>query len=453
MGKTNDHAIVVGGSIGGLLGAKVLSNYYKKVTIIERDPETAISNLLPRDGVPQGQFFHLMIPKGLSATEQLIPNFIDRLIAKGAHEVDFFNEFRRSDIKDMKVRFKSEKKVMLMSRILLEDVIRSFIIEIPNIEFMYHTVAKGLLSNAKENEITGVRLTNLTKHEESILHGDLVVDASGASTLFPEWLDALGYDKPVKTELEIDYIQLVRRYQVPTEFQPDWKCSVYRAPTLRKEGQFSRIEDTQTGPQWSVSFTRHFGEPIESDEKGFLKYAQTILDPDLYEVLEKSKPITPIRELRVPKAWKYNYSTLKRLPKGFIAMGDALCLWPPATGLGITMAVEVALIIDSVISKENMHNLQNNNRSFFIAAEKHIEEYWNLKINMEFKSLINPGKGFPSNFINWYKDSISSLCNEDPKVLEILTSVATSEKHIRALFQPAVFSRVLKLQFKKWLKG
>ena len=47
------HAVVIGGSIGGLLSGRVLSQYFDQVTIVERDslPET----IEPRKGVPQGR--------------------------------------------------------------------------------------------------------------------------------------------------------------------------------------------------------------------------------------------------------------------------------------------------------------------------------------------------------------------------------------------------------------
>lgn len=32
-----DHAVVIGGSIAGLISARVLSDYFDKVTVLERD--------------------------------------------------------------------------------------------------------------------------------------------------------------------------------------------------------------------------------------------------------------------------------------------------------------------------------------------------------------------------------------------------------------------------------
>lgn len=55
----NNHAIVIGGSMAGLLVARILSDRFKQVTLIERDqfPEEAI----PRKGTPQSRHIHVLL--------------------------------------------------------------------------------------------------------------------------------------------------------------------------------------------------------------------------------------------------------------------------------------------------------------------------------------------------------------------------------------------------------
>ena len=51
-GANGAHAVVVGGSMAGLLAARVLANHFEQVTIVERD---ALSDTIhTRKGVPQG---------------------------------------------------------------------------------------------------------------------------------------------------------------------------------------------------------------------------------------------------------------------------------------------------------------------------------------------------------------------------------------------------------------
>ena len=52
------HAVVLGASISGLLAARVLSDHYDQVTLVERDLLTGDGS--PRRGVPQAQ--HVCTP-------------------------------------------------------------------------------------------------------------------------------------------------------------------------------------------------------------------------------------------------------------------------------------------------------------------------------------------------------------------------------------------------------
>jgi glycine/D-amino acid oxidase-like deaminating enzyme len=54
----NRHAVVIGASMAGLLAARVLSDHFEQVTIIEGDqlPEGGE----PRKGVPQGRHAHIL---------------------------------------------------------------------------------------------------------------------------------------------------------------------------------------------------------------------------------------------------------------------------------------------------------------------------------------------------------------------------------------------------------
>ncbi len=45
------HAVVIGASMAGLLAARVPSEYFERVTLIERD---RLEGMGPRKGVPQG---------------------------------------------------------------------------------------------------------------------------------------------------------------------------------------------------------------------------------------------------------------------------------------------------------------------------------------------------------------------------------------------------------------
>ncbi len=66
------HAIVIDGSMAGLLAARVLSEHFEQVTIIERDQ--LIDDAEPRKGVPQGRHVHALLAGGASIVGAYFPD-------------------------------------------------------------------------------------------------------------------------------------------------------------------------------------------------------------------------------------------------------------------------------------------------------------------------------------------------------------------------------------------
>src|SRR5580693_10171761 len=83
MGGENSrgHAVVIGASIAGLCAARVLSDFYQRVTVFERDElPTTPSN---RTAVPQGRHVHLLMARGAMEFDGLFPGLLDDMVAAG----------------------------------------------------------------------------------------------------------------------------------------------------------------------------------------------------------------------------------------------------------------------------------------------------------------------------------------------------------------------------------
>jgi phytoene dehydrogenase-like protein len=87
MEKLGEHAVVLGASMGGLVAARVLADFYDKVTVVERDvlPHDAAN----RRGVPQGRHVHALLGRGTAVLNELFPGFADELVGAGAPSVDY----------------------------------------------------------------------------------------------------------------------------------------------------------------------------------------------------------------------------------------------------------------------------------------------------------------------------------------------------------------------------
>src|SRR3954451_16671636 len=81
MGAFSKHAVVIGASIGGLCAARVLSDFYDRVTVYERDDLPA--GPANRSAVPQGRHLHLLMARGAAELESLFPGLLDDMVAAG----------------------------------------------------------------------------------------------------------------------------------------------------------------------------------------------------------------------------------------------------------------------------------------------------------------------------------------------------------------------------------
>ena len=81
MGRSDKHAIVIGASIAGMCAARVLSDFYDRVTVYERDdlPDRPAN----RTAVPQGRHVHLLMARGAQEFEGLFPGLLNDMVAAG----------------------------------------------------------------------------------------------------------------------------------------------------------------------------------------------------------------------------------------------------------------------------------------------------------------------------------------------------------------------------------
>jgi 2-polyprenyl-6-methoxyphenol hydroxylase-like FAD-dependent oxidoreductase len=126
------HAVVLGGSLAGLLTARVLADHFEEVTLIERDayPDTTGA----RKGIPQANHVHGLLARGRKILEELFPGVQDEMIAGGAPVVDMANEVAWFTPAGWGVRFPSDISVLAFTRPLLDLHVRRRLAEHPRVK-------------------------------------------------------------------------------------------------------------------------------------------------------------------------------------------------------------------------------------------------------------------------------------------------------------------------------
>jgi phytoene dehydrogenase-like protein len=80
--RLGQHAVVIGGSIAGLMVARVLTDHFDQVTVLDRDHIEAGTAV--HKSVPQGNHLHALMLGGQQVLSSLYPGFTDRLQQLGA---------------------------------------------------------------------------------------------------------------------------------------------------------------------------------------------------------------------------------------------------------------------------------------------------------------------------------------------------------------------------------
>jgi len=159
--QIGSHAIVLGASMAGLLAARVLADFYPRVTVVERD--TLCDTATVRRGVPQGRHAHGLLMRGAQALEELFPDRLDELVDGGAALFDGTDlsklYFCMNGHLAVRVGASEGLRTYSMTRPFLECHVRRRLRAIPNITVLDdHDVADICVT--AQRRVTGVRVVS-----------------------------------------------------------------------------------------------------------------------------------------------------------------------------------------------------------------------------------------------------------------------------------------------------
>jgi 2-polyprenyl-6-methoxyphenol hydroxylase-like FAD-dependent oxidoreductase len=255
------HAVVIGGSMAGLVATRVLAQHFERVTLIERDqlpdgPEA-------RKGVPQIRHVHVLLKRGETILAQYFPGVLDELRAAGSNCIDMAGDTHWFHFGGWKPRFKSGMEFYCQSRPFLEWKIRSRVAATSGVEILAGVEAKSFLTDASRSRVTGVMVARKSDADrEEALAADLVVDASGRGSRTPAWLAALGVPEPEESVIKVDIGYATALVRPPANSARDWKALfVYMRPPETRLGVIVPVENGM----WMVTLVGWFGDHPAGD--------------------------------------------------------------------------------------------------------------------------------------------------------------------------------------------
>jgi 2-polyprenyl-6-methoxyphenol hydroxylase-like FAD-dependent oxidoreductase len=368
MADHEKRAIVIGGSVAGVLAARVLSEHFAHVTVLERD---ALSEEV-REGVPQAQHAHGLLAGGLAALESLFPGFAEAARTRGGKVVDV-GEFASWTIDGVQLpSMQTGLRGLLMSRVRLEQLLRQRLSHYGNVALRPNARVSALTGHAWQ--ITGVRLDSGQE-----LPADLVVDASGRSSDVPRMLRRFGLKPPseerVKMELRCTSCVVTRKAQ-HLEGR-DGYVYTPTAPVPRGGSALALGED-----RYLVTLIGYLGAHAPRSYRGMIEFARALPDRTLYTLLRDAEPIGEPVELRHPGSVRVRYDRMRHRPRGLLALGDAFCSINPAYGYGMTIAALEVHALRRALGHAEPRTLAQR---FFSEAARIVDIPWSMVAGADFE--------------------------------------------------------------------
>jgi len=423
-------ALIIGGSMAGLLAARVLSDFYNDVTIVERDPLDTEDH---RRGVPQSRHAHGLLAGGLQVIEEFFPGITKEMIGRGAVPADVANDGRWFFEGGCLSRGPSGNMGILLSRPLLENSVRSRVRKLENVRFFTDCSVRHLTSLG--STVTGVRT------EEDIIKADLVIDASGRGSKTPTWLESLKFPVPREEKVEINIAYTTRFFR---RKEGDLGGDTFGACPAEIHNTNSGVILAQEGDRWIVTLIGRFGIQPPQDPQGFMEFAKTLEAPFIYDVVRYAEPIGEATSMRFPASLRRRYEELRRHPKGLLVFGDAICSFNPVYGQGMSVAALQA----KALQRQLLRGSEDLAARFYSNASKVLDAPWNIAVGADLKMPETVGKRtLAGKFIGWYISKLHQFAHHNTNAAQAFLRVTQLLDEPSVLLRPGLALPVLAAHF------
>ena len=429
------NVVIVGGSLAGLLTARVLADRSDHVTIVDRDVLPAGPEA--RKGVPQGRHAHGLLPAGERVIAELFPGLLEELVAAGAQRVTP-PEGKWWQAGGYRIECPDAAASTFFSRPFLEWGVRRRVEALPNVVIV-RASARRLV--AEGDRVVGLEIAT-DDGAVSTLTADLVVDSSGRGSQASRWLADLGYDEPPVAQVHIDMGYASRLYSRTPGRVADhsWYVTVGDVPATKRFGVAFPIEDDR----WIVTLGGCHRDHPPTDDAGYLAFAESLPAGDIADVIRNEEPAGPVITHRLPSNQWRHYDALKRHPAGFVALGDSICSFNPIYGQGMSSAAQQAAALGACIDRAGL-DAPDLWRTFYRKAKKVIANPWGIAAGADFVFPETTGPKPPgTDFINRYVGKVAVAAQHDVKVANALWDVQGLLAPPPSLMKPTMLVRVLR---------
>ncbi|CAF3612622.1 unnamed protein product [Rotaria socialis] len=418
-----EDAIIIGGSIGGIVTAAYLSKYFKRITIIESDDvlnDTFMKSSpgeilnyrcflqsptsLGRSGVSQIYQGHVLEGEGSKILFELFPQLKEKLLTEYGARIHSIKTESRLSASGVLLNQNLTKDFCWLGvdRFTLEIVLRKELcLQLgKKLEWKCNSRVIQLIVDPSLIIVKGIkyRLKQNIGSSPLSMYGDFIIDCTGRHTSSARWLkESFNLTLPtVQIDFGSGYLTFIgERFRTGdlsldsmpivgcTTNSPDNNTGCYITPisTIKTEDKNS------LGALSVIAFHSVNSEcPPNDSYENLLDWTKEHLNSDYYTILKSTKvysPLVPYRHAIDDR--KYAELLGKEWPRNYILLGDAMCTFNPQYGQGMTHACRHARELEKIFDG-NCHKLKDISHIFNRRASVISEECWLLSIVNDWKT-------------------------------------------------------------------
>jgi 2-polyprenyl-6-methoxyphenol hydroxylase-like FAD-dependent oxidoreductase len=435
--QRGERAVVLGGGMAGLLAARVLSEHFADVVIVDRDELLGVTTY--RNGVPHGRHAHGLVAKGHEIFEGLFPGLTQSMAQDGVRPGDFNGAIQWIFNGQRIAASDSGLMCLPCGRPALELGVRKKAQEIPNLRFLEGYDIVGLETTPDKKRVTGARIQRRAPGSEpETLLADLVLDITGRGSRMPAWLRDLGYEEPTEDKVKVDLAYTSRHFRLKRDpFTKDIAIIAAATPSHPRGAFFYPMPDGETA---ELSLTGILGDYPPTDPEGFLAYTKSLPIPDFYDYVHDAEPVDDAVRFKFPASVWRRYDQLTRFPENLLVMGDAVCSFNPIYAQGMTVSGMEALTLREHLRKPGPINAIE----FFAEISGQIASPWEFSATADLGYAgVEGERNEQILMINGYIAALQAAAVNDPVLTDAFLRVAGLVDEPMALMRPDIQQRVM----------
>jgi 2-polyprenyl-6-methoxyphenol hydroxylase-like FAD-dependent oxidoreductase len=437
-------AVVLGGSVAGLMAARVLSDHADEVVIIEPD-DLDEGGTEPRPGVPQGSQVHALLPAGQVQLERWFPGFAEEALASGAPPAPgrepaiFINHQRRTAPHEDPIG-----PALITTRPFLEALIRRRTLGLDNVRVARGRAA-GLVLDGER--VAGARYLSSDSTQPVTEPADLVVDAMGRSSRLNDWLADQGWPRAPMRRMPIKLNYASALYRHDEEVSDTWVAISQTTPEkdrIARIGGILTVEDNR----WLMLVAGYDEDRPSRDVDDFVARCREHFPPMFGEIAEHAEMIGDVVTYHQADSRRRDFHRLDRLPAGLIAAGDAVASFNPIYGQGMTSATLHASCLSTYLrSDPKLHH--EPARAYFDLVRVVVDVAWQISTFADL-GLPHVGTPLPRGYrvMKWCGDVIFQASMTDEVIGKRLDRVTQMLDHPTALARPGTLLRAIRLRYR-----